>query len=454
MYPPRQAGTTVPAVLRRIGYALSDIAYWLRRHLWAAMIVLLLLAGAGVGAYLALRGDDDEEEQAPPAASAPAPAPVSVIEEEEPPDEPTDLGFPAFATRNTTRVAGIDSIANAAGVALASFPSAGELEGPPAVALVDAGDWRSGIAAASLAAPPVGAPILLTEDGELPELTDQALAALGPPGSPRTDDLQAFVIGGAADPTGLRAANADGTNPAEIAEAVDRLRQDLTGAEPAHILLVSSREPEYAMPAASWSARSGDAVLFVGPDSVPQPTVDALGRHEDVPVYVLGPESVVSEQAFERIRELAPSAERIGEEGPVENAIAFARYVDGSFGWNINDPGHGLVIANVDRPLDAAAAAPLSAGGTWGPLLLTDDAAELPPALRGYLLDLKPGYDDDPTRAVYNHVWLIGDSTAISVPVQAQVDRLAEVAEIRSGSGGSLLAPAPGTPEPEAPDQP
>jgi hypothetical protein len=453
MYPPRQAGTTVPAVLRRIGYALSDIAYWLRRHLWAAMIVLLFLAGAGVGAYLAL-GGGDEEEEAPPAASAPAPAPVSVIEEEEPPDEPTDLGFPAFATRNTTRVAGIDSIANAAGVALASFPSAGELEGPPAVALVDAGDWRSGIAAASLAAPPVGAPILLTEDGELPELTDQALAALGPPGSPRTDDLQAFVIGGAADPTGLRAANADGTNPAEIAEAVDRLRQDLTGAEPAHILLVSSREPEYAMPAASWAARSGDAVLFVGPDSVPQPTVDALGRHEDVPVYVLGPESVVSEQAFERIRELAPSAERIGEEGPVENAIAFARYVDGSFGWNINDPGHGLVIANVDRPLDAAAAAPLSAGGTWGPLLLTDDAAELPPALRGYLLDLKPGYDDDPTRAVYNHVWLIGDSTAISVPVQAQVDRLAEVAEVRSGSGGSLLAPAPGTPEPEAPDQP
>lgn len=417
-------------------------------------MVLLLLVGAGIGAYLALGGDGNDDEETSPPASAPAPAPVSVVEEEEPPEEPADLGFPAFATRNTTRVAGSDSVANAAGVALASFPSAGELEGPPAVALVDAGDWRSGIAAASLAATPIGAPILLTEEGELPELTDQALTELDPPGSPRTDDLQAFVIGTAADPSGLRSANVEGRNPAEVAEDIDRLRQDLTGEEPAHILIAGSSEPEYAMPAASWAARSGDPVLFVGRDSVPQPTVDALSRHEDVPTYVLGPESVVSEQAFERILELAPNAQRVGEEGSVENAIAFARYADGSFGWNISDPGHGLVIANTDRPLDAAAAAPLSAGGTWGPLLLTDDAAELPPALRGYLLDLKPGYDDDPTRAVYNHVWLIGDSATISVPFQAQVDRLAEVAEVRSGSGGSLLGPAPGTPEPEAPDQP
>ena len=52
---------------------------------------------------------------------------------------------------------------------------------------------------------------------------------------------------------------------------------------------------------------------------------------------------------------------------PVENAIAFARYADGGFGWNINDPGHGFVIANADRPLDAAAAAPLSASGDLGP---------------------------------------------------------------------------------------
>ena len=56
---------------------------------------------------------------------------------------------------------------------------------------------------------------------------------------------------------------------------------------------------------------------------------------------------------------------------------------------------------------------------------------------------------DDPTRAVYNHVWLIGDQDAISVGFQAQVDDLAEVAQVRSGSGGAARARRRGTPEHE-----
>ena len=112
------------------------------------------------------------------------------------------------------------------------------------------------------------------------------------------------------------------------------------------------------------------------------------------------------------------------------SAIALARYRDGGFGWDVNDPGHGFVVARSDEPLDAAAAAPLSAAGTWGPLLLTDDAATLPPALRGYLLDVKPGYTNDPTRAFYNHVWVIGDQEAISVSEQAEIDQLAALAKI------------------------
>jgi hypothetical protein len=147
------------------------------------------------------------------------------------------------------------------------------------------------------------------------------------------------------------------------------------------------------------------------------------------------------------IEHVAPSAQRVGAEGPAENAIAFARYADGSFGWNINDPGHGFVIANADRPLDAGVAAPLSASGTWGPLLVAADGAALPDALRTYLLDLKPGYEDDPTRAVYNHIWLIGDTSALSVDLQAQVDELAEVAPVTSGSGASAAGQSAGAPE-------
>jgi hypothetical protein len=119
----------------------------------------------------------------------------------------------------------------------------------------------------------------------------------------------------------------------------------------------------------------------------------------------------------------------------VSNAIEFARFSDGEFGWNINDPGHGMVIANVGRPMDAGAASPLSGSGTWGPLLLTDESDVVPGPLRGYLLDIKPGYVSDPTRAFYNHAWLVGDDKAMSVGFQAQVDELLEIAPIQEGVG-------------------
>ena len=184
------------------------------------------------------------------------------------------------------------------------------------------------------------------------------------------------------------------------------------------------------MPAAAWAARAGDPVLYAETESLPAPTVRALKRHHDVPVYVLGPSSAISSQVVRQIAKIDNRVRRVSGEDPVSNAIAFARYFDGGFGWNVNDPGHGFVVARSDSPLDAVAAAPLSASGTWGPLLLTDSADTLPAALREYLLDVKPGYSNDPTRAFYNHVWVIGDQEAIDVTQQAEIDELAELAKI------------------------
>jgi hypothetical protein len=410
-----------------------------------AVVVGLLVVGGGLGAglYFGLSAGGGEEQ-----APAPAPAPQIVIERQQP-EAAQDLGFPAFATENTTRVAGSDPTADAAGIALAVYPSVGGVEGPAAVTLVDADDWPGGIAASVLAGPPVRAPILLGSPDSVPTLTADALRALAPQGSGLTDDKQIFRIGDVTAPQGARTLDVKDSNPAEIAAAVDGVRQKLTGTGPDGIVLASSEKAPYAMPAAAWAARSGDPVLFLRKDSAPQPTLDALKRHRGVPVFVLGPKSVISDKALQQVRAVAPDATRVGGDDPVSNAIAFARYVNGSFGWNINDPGHGFVIASAARPADAAAAAPLSAGGTWGPLLVTDDPARVPAALHGYLLDVKPGYQDDPTRAVYNHVWMIGDEQAISVPFQAQVDDLAELAPIGSGKGAGPAGPAPGTPEKE-----
>jgi hypothetical protein len=437
-------------VLASIRYFLSDLWHWLTSHRVGALLVVLALAGVGIGVYFAVTSDSGE----PGTVNTP-PAPQVVVKEQQAPEEPTDLGFPAFATKNTTRIAGADAVADAAGVALAVYPSTGDVSGPDAVTLVDAGDWQGGIAAASLMAAPVGAPILLTDAGELPQLTAGAIRSLAPAGSSETGGRQAFVIGDAARPAGFDAQTVKAGDPASVAAGIDRLRTRLEG-EPDDVLITSSEDPALAMPAAAWAARSGDPVLFTDRDSLPKATADALHSHERSGVYVLGPESAISKEAFEQIEKISPAAQRLGTSNPVTNAVEFARYASGTFGWNINDPGHGLVIANADRPLDAAAAAPLSASGTWGPLLVTDDASALPGPLEAYLLDVKPGFESDPTRAVYNHVWLIGDTSAVSVDFQARVDQLAEVAPVSSGSGTTALGPPPGTPEsaPAEPNQP
>jgi hypothetical protein len=398
------------------------------------------LAAAAVGvAIVVVVATDPFGGDGRPSPAAPTAAPTGEGEQAK---ASASLGFPAFATKNTTRVGGADAATNAAGAALAVFP--GGEQRPEAVALVPEGNWHAGVAAAVLMAPPVRAPLLVSGPDGVPEATSQAVAVLQPTGGDASERKQAFSVAGAAVPEGLRSATVAGADPAGLAAGVDRLRATLADSpEPEHLLIVGEEGPGYAVPAAAWAARSGDPVFFTRRDTVPAATATALKAHRGVPAYLLGPETVVSRAAFKRLRKLAPTLQRVAGPDPVANAIAFAKYQDGTFGWNINDPGHGMVIANSARPLDAAAAAPLSAAGKYGPLLLTDSTDKLPAVLRSYLLDIKPGYEDDPTRAFYNHAWLIGDASAIGVGVQGQIDALLELTPVGQARAPTQVKPAP-----------
>jgi hypothetical protein len=86
------------------------------------------------------------------------------------------------------------------------------------------------------------------------------------------------------------------------------------------------------------------------------------------------------------------------------------------------------VLLNASRPLDAAASAALSGSGDYGPQLLVETPSTLPATVLNFFLDYAtPGYTQEgPTAAVYNHGWVIGDQSAISVSVQAEVDKLLE----------------------------
>lgn len=428
-------------MLDRLRDLLSDAGFWVRSHSLGPILGfagLLAAACAIAAAFLYVDGVFDDS-QAVPIADAPAPAAL-IGEQLEEPTEASELGFPTFATGNTTRVGGVDPASNAAGVAVATAPTPGVV---PAVSFADAEDWMSAIAATSLTAAPIGAPILFSENGVLPATSEAAFEQLAPEGSDETGGSQAFVIGDSLAPEGAEATTIAGDDPAGVAAEVARMRKELTGEDPEHVILVNLNSPAFAMPAAMWAARSGDPILFADKAEIPPATLDVLEELGSPPVYALGPTSVIGDDLLAQVEESGSTATRIEGADPVANAIAFARYTDTEtgFGWNINDPGHGLVLANADRPADAAAAAPLANRGAFGPLLLTDSATELPPDLESFLLDIKPGYELDPTRAVYNHVWLIGDRVAISVDLQAQVDELVALAQVSSGTGDELLRP-------------
>lgn len=341
------------------------------------------------------------------------------------------LSFPTFATSNTTRIGGATPTATAAGVALAVFPATTAAQRPAAVVLAGEEDWAGAIAAAVLMAPPVRAPLLFSTPGALPEDSEEALAALDPRGSAASGGAALFTIGRVALPGGGgKVTRVDSGDPAATAAQIATLRDRLFGKPPAHILVASSSSPAFAMPAAAWAARSGDPVLYAEHGKLPATTAAVLREHPRVPVFVLGPSAAISAAVFKEIAAIDKRVERVAGKDPVATALALARYRSGSFGWDINDPGHGFVLARDDSPALAAAAAPLSASGSWGPLLLSDRPGTLPGILRSYLLDVKPGYTTDPTRAFYNRVWVVGDSGAIGLTQQAEVNELAELAKI------------------------
>jgi hypothetical protein len=398
----------------------------MRSSLCAGIFACLVLAGCGGGTRL-ISGSS---------------ATVTEVQSKTP-QAAQRLGIPTLATKNTTRVAGADPIADAAGVARAVYPSVSPVTRPRAVALVDSNDVNGALAAAVLMSPPIRAPFLISNGPNLPPASANALKALAPTGSPDAGGAQVIRVGDVAKPAGLRSASLSGDDLFALARAIDAFMTRVRGRPSGSVVVVSADDPAFAMPAAGWAAKSGDPILFVNRSGVPDQTRAALMAHQQPRIYVLGPGNIVPESVVSSLRALG-TVRRVRGPDPVTNSIAFARYVDGQFGWDVVDPGHGLVFANASRPLDAIAAAPLSSSGAYGPLLVLQGPGPVPPLLTDYLLDIQPGYHLDPVRGVYNHGWLIGDDPAISLATQATIDAELEIVPV---SGKTPRATAPTGPQ-------
>ena len=402
---------------------------------WAGLgiLAILVLAMIALASYLVFSDDQGQNQSAAPGAATtptntePAPTVTGGTSQQ-------IAGIPSSASRNTARIAADDPVEVSLAALLAAHPITGPGTPPVAVTIADSTRWQAAVAAASLSADPVGAPLMLVPSGELDESGRNVLAELSPAGAPVTRENQIFTIGTVSPPSGYRIGKVVGTDPAEVAAETARLRSRLAATPPGAILIASSEAEEFAPPAASWAARSGDPVLFTSPDSVPKPTLEFLEEKANakVPVFVLGSTEQVSAEVVKRLSKVSSQVERVSARTPVEMALEMARYSSGSFGWNLNDPGHGYMVARSDRPMDAIAATPLTTGGTWPALLLTDDQSKPPEPLLEYLLDVKPGYTTDPTRALYNHIWIIGDENLIDTDQQGLLDDAAELAKVET----------------------
>jgi hypothetical protein len=359
---------------------------------------------------------------------------------------PPGEGVVSVATKNTTRLGGADAATDAAAVARAVYPGLTAETRPRAVTIVDERNWPASLAASTLASASLRAPLLYADGASLPEVTVQALRELRPVGAAALGGAQVIEVGtSAAVPGGYRTTRVPlaGGEPATVAAAIAGLFGSPHASGQAIVLAADSARA-LQMPAAGLSAESGAPILFVTRAGVPAATAGALSRLHRPSIYVIDPPAVSSRALaalahFGHVTQISVGAGTStgGTRPPesaraVENAIAVSRFTSGTFGWGVKEPGHGLVFASSRRPLDAPASALLGASGDYGPLLLLENPAPVPPALAGYLSDIRPAYGSTaefgPVHGAYNRGWLIGDERAISALAQAELDSMLEIA--------------------------
>jgi hypothetical protein len=360
-------------------------------------------------------------------ATTPGQGPVAAV---------SGQGAGGLSTKNTTRLGGPESVTDAAAVAEAVYPGLTRATRPRAVVLVDLHNWPAALAASTLAGSPLHAPLLYSEGLSLPRASAVALATMKPIGTgafgPGPGGLsrptQVIQVGASASPSGYEDSSISGGDPATLAVAVEQAASVLRKKAPREVIVTAAEgPPAMTMPTAGLAAQTGAPILFVGRSFIPGATATELRRLRRPSIYVVGPNSVVSGSVAGKLARFG-DVTRIAGATSASNAIAVARFTDGRFGWGVLEPGHGLVFANAARPLDGPAAAPLSATGDYGPLLLLESPDAIPPSLGAYLSDLQPGSPSSgPVHGVYNHGWVVGDTSAISTAAQASLDARLEI---------------------------
>jgi hypothetical protein len=310
---------------------------------------------------------------------------------------------------------------------------------------------------------PDDAPVLYVTNSGIPDVTLNEIKRLGDTGISRYNNVDAFLVGAAANAgvenqlkaIGVKYVTVTAGNIPDLADKVDQLYGSIENPDTGvanmgngmENVMVGSRDGtdyRYLLPATHWVAHMASGLLWVTKTSVPQGTIDALKRRNGMArIYLFGGPKQISSSVAKQLTQygtvirvtnddiVAFNADPV--DNPVDTAIAFAKMWDpmGMVGWKITGPGHGFTLVNINDWQAAVASAPLSHLGFHAPLLFTDSATKLPSADVGYLRSVAPTYLTTPADGPYNMTYVIGSWSEIGWPQQAHVDYISEMGNRR-----------------------
>jgi hypothetical protein len=388
-----------------------------------------------------------------------------------PPEEPTLV--PTIATKTTTRLYGADPFQEAVSVTQHIWPAAVPLNAPTennndpdrpwGLTLLTPDDPLTAITAVPLIHFPDDAPILYVTKNGIPQVTLNEIKRLGDTGISRFNNVDAFLVGAAANSAvekqlkaiGVKYVEVKGSSVPDLANKVDQLYGSIenpdtgvpnmgNGMENVMIGSMDGTDYRYLLPATHWVAHMASGLQWVSKNSVPHATIDALKRRDGMArIYLFGGPNQISSGVAKQLAQYGTVLRVTNDDivafnadpkdNPVDTAIAFAKMWDpmGMVGWKITGPGHGFTLVNVKDWQAAVASAPLSHLGFHAPLLFTNGPTQLPSAVEGYLQSVAPTYLTTPADGPYNMTYVIGSWSQIGWPQQARVDYISEMGNRR-----------------------
>lgn len=346
------------------------------------------------------------------------------------------------STKNVTRLDAENLVDAAVKVSETVWPATQNENKPGTVILAPADNWQISLASTHLIHHPNNGPVLFYDNGEIPEETLKELQRLDPVGN---GDGTEVVVMGDTDQKVLdqlkdfSVEQIKGEDPAEFAKEVDKKYADVAGELPQSLIIVSAEEDAklYSLIAGNWTAHMPEPLLYVTKDGIPNATKEALKlRNNKANIYVLGPESVISNKILNNLNEYG-TVTRIEGETPAAASIAFAKFKDEKtgFGWGLTEPGHGFEFISTENADFAIAGAPFAHLGKHAPLIWLEDG-ELSKQTHEFLGQLQPKFTDDPTVGPYNHAFILGSGSAVTVQTQGMIDQMLEITSENGGGHG------------------